>query len=277
MYYIYIYLNPLKKSNHTYIDEYFEYEPFYVGRGKNNRYKVHLQSNLLNRKSLKNETINEIIDSNLEPIILIFKRDLSFIESNIMEKELILKIGRICNNTGPLTNKTTGGQGKEGYIPSTETRNKIRNTSIERGVYEKLSKSMKGEQNVMYGDKWCRSEDGIKSFKEKMDGKSPMINKNEDEKLLIYEKIKNTLKGRKLSEDVLEKRKNSEKIRKPKSKSNKVKIINIITNEEMEFNSMLKASSFLNTCKETLQYRYKKGIIFNNIKIISIESTNIKQ
>lgn len=271
MYYIYVYLNPLKKSNYIYNDIYFEYEPFYVGRGKNYRYKKHLENYSLKKSSDKNKVLNEILNSGLKPIIVILKNNLSFIDSNIIEKELIEKIGRICNNTGPLTNITIGGQGIEGYTPTIETIDKIRKTSIERGIYENRSESMKGEKNKMYGDKWHRSEDGVNSFTEKMKGKSPLINKSEDEKSSIYEKIRSTLKGRKLSSEVLEKRKNSTKEKKPKTKTKKVLILDIITNEEIQFNSIRSASSYLNTCKETIQYRYKKGIIHNNIKIISIE------
>lgn len=271
MYYVYVYLNPLKKSNYIYSDKYFEYEPFYIGRGKNYRYKKHLENYSLKKTSDKNIILNEILSTGLKPIIIILEKNLSFLESNIIEKELIIKIGRICDNTGPLTNITIGGQGIEGYIPSLETIDKIRKTSMDRGVYKKLSESMKGDKNKMYGDNWHRSEDGVNSFSEKMNGKSPLVNKSEDEKSLIYEKIRNTLKGRKLSNEVLEKRKNSTKEKKPKSKPKKVLIIDMNTNEEIEFNSMLSASSYLNTCKETLQYRYKKGIIHNNIKIISIE------
>ena len=41
-YYVYIYLNPLKKGSYSYGKLSFEYEPFYVGAGTGNRYNQHI-------------------------------------------------------------------------------------------------------------------------------------------------------------------------------------------------------------------------------------------
>ena len=41
-FYVYIYLDPRKPGKYTYEDLCFLYEPFYIGKGKNNRIDGHL-------------------------------------------------------------------------------------------------------------------------------------------------------------------------------------------------------------------------------------------
>lgn len=45
-FYIYVYLDPRKIGNYNYFDYKFDYEPFYVGKGSNDRYKEHLTDEL---------------------------------------------------------------------------------------------------------------------------------------------------------------------------------------------------------------------------------------
>jgi hypothetical protein len=58
-YYVYVYLDPRKKGNFNYNEYSFEYEPFYVGKGKKSRYLRHLKTNEWN--PIKNNKINNKI------------------------------------------------------------------------------------------------------------------------------------------------------------------------------------------------------------------------
>ncbi len=62
-FYVYIYLDPRKKGNFIYGEYEFNYEPFYVGKGSNNRCYNHLlKSNLNNKDNLfKSNKIKKII------------------------------------------------------------------------------------------------------------------------------------------------------------------------------------------------------------------------
>jgi len=275
MYYLYVYLNPLKLNENENLP--FKHEAFYVGRGKGNRYKAHLQKYRLKKDNIKNKLIKEILSNNLEPEIIIYESGLTFTESNNLERELIKEIGRIVDNSGTLTNITSGGQGIEGFKMSDETINKVKRTLTKNGFYKKLSESMKGDKNQMYGERWHRSEEGKKNFSEKMKGIYPLEKKNEKEKKEIFNKISNSLKGYKWEEE--EKVKRSEgmkKVWKERKEKNvktikKVVIINIKSNEEKEFESMSKASKYLKVSNWTLRNRFEKGKMINNFKIKSIK------
>jgi len=44
--YIYVYLDPCKPGNYKYGKYKFDYEPFYVGKGRNNRWMVHIKEKI---------------------------------------------------------------------------------------------------------------------------------------------------------------------------------------------------------------------------------------
>lgn len=120
-YYVYIYLDPRKKGTFIYDDLEFDYEPFYVGKGKGPRYLRHLKSKT---NQIKVNKIKSIINDNYEPLIIKYKENLTNEESLELEIELIEKIGRYIRKSGPLTNFLKGGQNpvyykhKKDYIES---------------------------------------------------------------------------------------------------------------------------------------------------------------
>ena len=107
IYYVYVYKHPKTLS------------PFYVGYGKNNRCVSHLQEAM--RKPIptaaehKLNTIRQILLLNLTPIISIIDSNLSKEQACELEEFLIKLIGRRDLGTGPLTNKTIGGDGNRGW------------------------------------------------------------------------------------------------------------------------------------------------------------------
>lgn len=125
IYYVYVYLDPRKPGCYNYGDYTFEYEPFYVGKGKDNRMFVHLNETELNTCNIyKFRKIQKIKrELNQEPIIIKVVENLENKISCEKEIELIRLIGRCDLKTGPLVNQTAGGDGIMDM--SEETRKKI--------------------------------------------------------------------------------------------------------------------------------------------------------
>lgn len=128
IYYVYEYLDPTTKT------------PFYVGKGKDNRYLHHLK-NLNNADNPhKTNKIKKILNLGLVPTINIVEGNLSELEAFALENKLILEYGRVDLGTGCLLNLTNGGEGQSGWIPNDEYRNK-------------MSVKTSGENNGMFGKK----------------------------------------------------------------------------------------------------------------------------
>lgn len=125
MYYIYAYLDPRKPASHG-----FDYEPFYIGKGKNKsrRDVKHLWEARKTEGRSTNHRINRIrgiLKDDMEPIILRLFENLSHEDACNKEIELITTIGRKDLDNGPLLNLTDGGEGSIGRVHSDETRQKI--------------------------------------------------------------------------------------------------------------------------------------------------------
>ena len=131
-FYVYIYLNPLKPGKYTYGNFIsFQFEPFYIGKGKKDRIYIHLKEK---KKSHKFYIIQKIRKNNQEPIIEKLNFDLDDTNSKELEIFYIKIIGRSDLKLGPLTNQTDGGEGKNRVLCSGETR-------------KKLSKNFKGKHH----------------------------------------------------------------------------------------------------------------------------------
>lgn len=151
LFYVYVYLDPRKPGVYKYEDLIFDHEPFYVGKGKNNRKFDHINKDK-SRNLHKKAIINKIINSNLYPIIIEYKNKLTEEEAYALEIDLINKIGTSevvpgVNRRGPLTNLAIGGRG--GAHPTTELiRKNISNVVKKRfsnpEEREKISLSLKG-------------------------------------------------------------------------------------------------------------------------------------
>ena len=131
-FYVYIYLDPRKPGTFTYGDYTFDYEPFYVGKGRGYRSLMTIQNSKdLNNKSHKFNKIRKIIkECNREPVVVKIDKNLSEDYSFQLEIWTIWAIGRYDLGTGPLTNLTDGGEGTTNI--SKETRIKKSNSKRDR-------------------------------------------------------------------------------------------------------------------------------------------------
>lgn len=115
MWYSYTLLNPLKPSAlHR-----SGFEPFYVGKGKNDRHLVHTQQvkRGLNEGNMhKINVIRQILSTGVDPIVCVESTFLVEQEAFDHEKFLIKSYGRADLQLGPLTNLTDGGEGPSNRI-----------------------------------------------------------------------------------------------------------------------------------------------------------------
>ena len=129
-FYTYIYLDTRKLGKYVYGDYSFDYEPFYVGKGKNEQYMSHLNESIkyLNKSNdfiieesnnpHKTFKIQKILKDGLKPVILKVEKKLLEHQAFDLEIWLIWAIGRSDLKLGPLTNLTDGGEGLSGIIVS---------------------------------------------------------------------------------------------------------------------------------------------------------------
>lgn len=123
--YIYIILDKTIQGEWFYKDILFKYKPIYVGMGSGNRYKSHLTSKLRKRETnlLKFNIIKSLIESGNTPLSIKVYENLSRIDAEKIETDIIKKFGKIINNTGILTNISNGGEHSPFYNKSGENTN----------------------------------------------------------------------------------------------------------------------------------------------------------
>ena len=166
-YYVYTLCDPRKPGAYEYGEYKFEYEPFYVGKGKSNRCTAHLKESSLKVKSYKNNKIKTILNENLEPIIFKVKDYLIECVSFKYEIDMIKTIGRADLDLGPLTNHTDGGEGMSGW-------------KISDGTRIKRSEANKGKNNPNYGKK-ASEETKLKMYKSRSGEHNPNYGKTRPE------------------------------------------------------------------------------------------------
>jgi hypothetical protein len=124
IYYVYAYLDPRNPGKFKYEDIEFDYEPFYIGKGKNSRMIRHLDPNN-EHNQLKKNKIKKIIGSGLIPIIIKIKEEISNSDALNLEIKLINIIGRKIRNSGPLLNFSKGGETFLGYKHKEDFKKKL--------------------------------------------------------------------------------------------------------------------------------------------------------
>ena len=125
-YYVYVYLNQLKSGKWKYKNLDFEYQPFYVGKGRGKRDILHTCPYMLNQKSIKSSIIKSIINEIGEmPLHYRIFSGLTNQEAIDIEIDVIKHFGRKDIGTGILSNCTDGGDGANNF--SKDTLKKIGN------------------------------------------------------------------------------------------------------------------------------------------------------
>lgn len=188
-YYVYAYLDPRKKGEFVYGDYKFQYEPFYIGKGKDYRHKRHLNESQLCDNSHKSNLIKKLVSNGQYPNILILKNELNEAEAFELEKKMIKIIGRHDLKTGPLTNKTEGGDGISGYKWTEEQKVKNKNRKPSKLGYKTSDETKNKIGKANKGNTWRDDKERVKAFsllkKEQYSGENnPFFGKTHDEKTL---------------------------------------------------------------------------------------------
>jgi hypothetical protein len=98
--------------------------PFYIGKGKGDRWNGHKQAALAGGSSHKDRVIRKILRSRFDVPKIKVCEGLSNSLASEIEIRLIAAIGR--GNKGPLINETDGGDGTSGYQHTEKTKTKLR-------------------------------------------------------------------------------------------------------------------------------------------------------
>jgi len=140
-------LDPRNPGDYNYSDLKFDKRPFYVGKGCGNRCHRHFTNYEFKRayNGHKNNIIGQILKSGFskDDCIVIWKENLSETESLALEKEIIEKIGCTSFKTGPLCNKTSGGEDFRSHLKG-KTWEDILGVEQAKIRKENVSKSKKG-------------------------------------------------------------------------------------------------------------------------------------
>ena len=166
-YYVYVYADP----RFQYADPIkigIEFEPIYIGKGKNLRIYQHWVSVMKGRKlsnPIFNSRLSEIRDCGLEPIMIKIYQGISDDQSKEIEKKLISQIGRYIKGEGPLLNISDGGDGgitwSSKFSPfKGKTLEEIHGFETSQYMKMRLSEEAKlrvGNKNHMWGRKGSSS------------------------------------------------------------------------------------------------------------------------
>ena len=111
-YYIYVYCDPRQAWAHYYYEALnltFPYKPIYIGKGKKDRYKVHVRKAKIHDNDPFHNRLRSMVNRGVEPFSSILYEGLSEDEAFVLEKQVIEIIGRKNTGTGPLLNLSEGG------------------------------------------------------------------------------------------------------------------------------------------------------------------------
>lgn len=239
IYYVYIYLDPNKNGQYTYegLDQSFLNEPFYVGKGKDNRITSHLQEYRLRKRTHMSNKLNKIISQGMSPIIIKLYDNLSEEESLNKEIEIIYKLGIKNEKRGPLVNVTYGGQGVSGLKHTEESRKKM---------------SLKGEDHPNWGKHL--KESTRKKISEKLKENNGMKNPE------VVERVRQKNLGKPAWNKGLKTPKEiCKKLSEKKIKYRNIEIVDKNTGEKLVFPTTKELMDFLGKCHRSVLNYLEKG------------------
>lgn len=133
---------------------------FYIGKGCKSRYRYHWFKSSLTTRSLKNSKIKSINKTGYKHKVKIIAKGLYEHEAFTLESKLISLYGTVQDNTGPLTNMTSGGEGSNSL--GTYERTVQHNAFMSANHKEK--KVSVGVKNPMYGKKRPDAAERMKRY-----------------------------------------------------------------------------------------------------------------
>jgi len=174
-YYVYIFLDPRKPGRFVYGNLSFNFEPFYIGKGRDSRYRRHLNNSRLNERNntIKTGKLKNILAAGYNPLdyVVILFNNLTNEIAQQEEMRLIKLIGRIDLKTGPLANLTEGGEGMHGNISLLKGKSYEDIHGIERARALRESKRLRfsGTGNPQFGKpSWMKGKHLSLERKEKL-------------------------------------------------------------------------------------------------------------
>jgi len=200
IFYVYVYLDPRKPGTYIYDEYSFDYEPFYVGKGSNNRLYYHIKDGYHSNNHILNKIKKIQLETGCDPIIIKIMDQISEEISFNLEKHIIQTIGRVDLHKGPLCNFTEGGEGSSN--PSDETRKKMSERAKKRTPSfsgkqhtdeskRKMSESAMGRKNTLeHRKKISEARKGIKKSEETKKRMSDAMLGNNNKSKYIKSKIK---------------------------------------------------------------------------------------
>lgn len=147
IHYVYALCDPRKYRPTRHARFLLDYEPFYIGFGKNGRMYDHVKYAIKPGKkprscnNLKYGRIRHIHEDGLDVIHVRLRSWLTRKDAAKLEVRLIQRIGRIDTKTGPLCNLTSGGEGMVGVVFTRKIRKKMRR------AHERMTDEAKAERS----------------------------------------------------------------------------------------------------------------------------------
>lgn len=163
-FYVYAKLDTRKPGKFKYKTFTFNFEPYYVGKGKGGRVAAHkLRSNQL----VKNK-MNKILRETGKPDRTIFLiTDVIEDDAYALEEKAINDIGRKDQGKGPLLNLVNGGRGRQQMFVSQAT--KKRRAAAVKEHWGDLTEKEYRERTANMGRRAFTEEDRIAKSKEKLE------------------------------------------------------------------------------------------------------------